>query len=216
MSDRTTDRVSDADLAAMIQSHEDCDGGSCEQALALKELQRLRSPGGASGDATAEAYRRWPDPHDAIQGATRYGFIEGRRRAPEPSEKVAEALALYEGARAGKLQMTRLCDELTYCLREIRPTLNTDNLKPFYMRLRDRIDAVLERAAGCGHNQEPTPWGRSPEPDGRLAKAAELLREVRAYDSHRDNTLACEYTAEGWIKERDEWLASFSTTKEGK
>ena len=53
----------------------------------------------------------------------------------------------------------------------------------------------------------------SGEPDGRLAKAAELLREVRAYDSHRDNTLACEYTAEGWIKERDEWLASFSTTK---
>lgn len=51
------------------------------------------------------------------------------------------------------------------------------------------------------------------EPDGRLAKAAELLREVRAYDSHRDNTLACEFTAEGWIEERDEWLASLSTTK---
>lgn len=83
--------------------------------------------------------------------------------SPEPSGQLAEALALYQGAREGKAQMSKLCDELTYCLREIRPTLNTDDLKPFFVRLRDRIDAVLQQAAGCGHHQEPTPWGRFPE-----------------------------------------------------
>jgi len=30
-------------------------------------------------EVSAEAYHRWPDPHDPYQGSIRYGFMEGAR-----------------------------------------------------------------------------------------------------------------------------------------
>jgi hypothetical protein len=60
----------------------------------------------APRDGVTEAYRRWPDPHDSVQGSTRYGFLEGARwagGAPETSgpEPGTDSVAYRLGWSAG-------------------------------------------------------------------------------------------------------------------